>query len=294
MPNWNCALELNGQRDIVSGSSSCLCDAIRNGADLQIYTEFRHNEHIDTSSIDAQIIQEVSEFRATYLIDNKWVAGIMTLRQPISLPNGFGERPSMSFFLYNQDGSQAISRLYLDNLPAPDISNNFTDMPKYHKLDDIDSKTNAPAHNFIYDFSVFRYMVRNNWKESLSHNSDGEILSGSVDALANAFRQGCEIKVGILGLCNDLFDEKVDAIDHEVFIQCGYNYYYTEKKLFIAGTHPLVRVCPNIPLKYESHNWDYSWIMLRTDGYAVIRACCPYTLKFKDVKRKFCIRWFVR
>lgn len=294
MPNWNCALELNGQRDIVSGSSSCLCDAIKNGADLQIYTEFRNNEHVDTSSIDAQIIQEVSEFRTTYLIANKWVAGIMTLRQPISLPDGFGKRPSMSFFLYNQDGSQAISRPYLDNLPAPDINNNFIDMPKYHKLDDIDSKTNAPAHNFIYDFSIFRYMVRNDWKEVLSHNSDGEILSGSVDALADAFRQGCEVKVGIQRLCDDLFDKKANAIDHEVFIQCGYNYYYTEKKLFIAGTHPVVRIRPAIPLVYLSRGWDFGWLMVRTDGFTVLRLCDPYTLKFHDRNQHCALRWFVR
>lgn len=38
----------------------------------------------------------------------------MTLRQPIELTEGFGERPSMSFFLYNQDGRQAIARPYLD------------------------------------------------------------------------------------------------------------------------------------------------------------------------------------
>jgi hypothetical protein len=51
----------------------------------------------------------VAEFRVTYLLDDSWSAGIMTLRQPVELPEGFGPRPSLSCFLYNQDGSQKES-----------------------------------------------------------------------------------------------------------------------------------------------------------------------------------------
>ena len=202
MSAWICALELDKNRSIRSGNSSVLCDAIRNGADLRIYTEFRFNEHIDVTSKDSQIIREVAEFRVTYLIDNRWTAGIMNLRQPITLPNSFGLRPSMSFFLYNQDGRQAIARPYLNgsiqknkiNSSRIDDSN---EMPKYHKIDTWDTDTNAPSSNFIYDFDVFRYWVRNDWQEVLSHKSNGAVVSGSVDALADAFTRGCEVKVGI-------------------------------------------------------------------------------------------------
>lgn len=111
---WKCACELDRSRRVVAGSEEALVEAIRRGADLRIQTEFRHNEHIDTKSADSGLIREVAEFPATYLLERRWVAAIMTLRQPISLPDGFGPRPSMSFFLYNQDGGQAIARPYLD------------------------------------------------------------------------------------------------------------------------------------------------------------------------------------
>ena len=68
MAPWTCALELGGDRQAVAGSEEALCRRIRNGADLRIYTEFRHNEHVDVSSPDAQTVQEVSDFRITYLI----------------------------------------------------------------------------------------------------------------------------------------------------------------------------------------------------------------------------------
>ena len=66
-----CVLALDKHRNIVDGSEKALLDAIKNGADLRVYTEFRHNEHIDTSATDNQIIKEVSDFPATYVIDDK-------------------------------------------------------------------------------------------------------------------------------------------------------------------------------------------------------------------------------
>ncbi|RKX97226.1 MAG: hypothetical protein DRZ90_06885, partial [Spirochaetes bacterium] len=62
MKSWKNVLELSSNRNIVSGSEKALCDAIGRGADLRIYTEFRHNEHIDTSSDNNDLISEVSEF----------------------------------------------------------------------------------------------------------------------------------------------------------------------------------------------------------------------------------------
>ena len=44
------ALTLRADRSVESGSEAELAAAIRRGADLRIYTEFRHNEHIDTAS----------------------------------------------------------------------------------------------------------------------------------------------------------------------------------------------------------------------------------------------------
>ena len=104
-------------------------------------------------------------------------------------------------------------------------------MPKYHQQDGWDGETNAPSSNFIYDFDVFKYWVRDDWREVLSHSKNGEVVSGSLEELADAFSEGAEVKVGIRGLCHDLTGEGEPAIDHEVFIQVGSSYYYTESRL---------------------------------------------------------------
>jgi len=299
MNGWMCAFELDSGRRVVDGSEAALCNAIGRGADLRIYTEFIHNEHIDVTSENAERIQEVAEFRVTYLLENRWAAGIMSLRQPIELPHGFGARASMSFFLYNQDGRQGIARPYLDGVvdegergPSPPEAP--VGMEKYHAETSWDSNTNAPSTNFVYDFDVFRFNVNDSWHEMLSHDADGRVVDGSLDDLIEAFRQGCSLKVGIWGLCADLMEDGRATMGHEVFVEAGPGYYYTEQKLFMAGSHPVIRVKPNIPLQYESGGWDFGWLMVRTDGHVVYRQCDPYTLAFQDVVLHLPVRWFVR
>jgi hypothetical protein len=168
-------------------------------------------------------------------------------------------------------------------------------MPKYHMLDNFDSDTNAPSHNFIYDFDVFRYNVSDSWQEVFANDEHGEVNSGSLEQLIDSFSSGCEIKIGVEGLCDELIGNKdVTLLPHEVFVQAGPGYYYTDQKLFIAESHPVVRVSPNVPLRYKSNNWDFGWIMARTDGRIVYRRCDPYTLKFNDIALNKAVRWFVR
>ena len=299
MVPWNCVLELNTERHTVAGSEKALADAIRRGCDLRVYTEFIHNEHIDVTSDSTERIREVAEFGVTYLLADSWTAGVMSLRQPVSLPDGFGPRASMSFFLYNQNGQQAIARPHLDgqqttqDLGTPQIDNHI-DMPKYHAQDGWDRQTNAPSQNFIYDFDLYRFYVRDEWREVLSHDAEGTVQSGSVHDLADAFSQGCEVKVGVRGLCADLAKDSTTAVDHEVFVETGSCYYYTAQQLFIAGTHPTIRVKPALPLVYTSRGWDFGWLMARTDGLVVYRRCDPYTLAFEDIAGNYAVRWFVR
>ena len=111
LSSWKNVWELDERRDPVQGSAEALCDAIGRGADLRIGTAFRHNEHVDTASPNNELVREHMDFRVTYLLDNRWVAGIETLRIPVSLPDGFGPRPSMSFFLYNQAALVPAPRL---------------------------------------------------------------------------------------------------------------------------------------------------------------------------------------
>jgi hypothetical protein len=290
-------LTLNGDRSVRDGSFAALADAIRRAADLRIATEFRHNEHIDTTSSSRELVREVAEFRVTYLLDDRWSAGIMTLRQPVDLPDGFGPRPSMSFFLYNQDGQQAIARPYLDGQPTgrplgPAPLDDHGDMPRYHQQDGWDAGTNAPSSNFVYDFDSYQFWTNDRWQELLSHTADGSVISGSVAALADAFGQGCAIKLGIRGLCADLADEPGAALEHEVFVHAGSCYYYTEQRLFMTGTHPLVRVRPAIPLRYRSQGWDFGWLMARTDGHVARWLCNPYTLAFQKSVGRYAMRWF--
>ncbi|MFO0868831.1 MAG: hypothetical protein U0935_07745 [Pirellulales bacterium] len=299
MTTWRCALELDARRQVVAGSTAELVDRISRAADLRISTEFLHNEHIDVASPCSERILEVAEFGITYCIDQTWVAGIMSLRQPIELPVGFGPRPSLSLFLYNQDGTQAIARPYLDGGPAngqvgPAATPGPRNMSKYHVVDSWDAETNAPSQNFVYDFDRYRYCVLDSWREVLRHSADGTVISGSLDELVAAFAAGCAIKLGIRNLCDDLADASNHTLEHEVFVQGGSAYYYTERRLFLIGSHPLVRVRPSKPLRYASRNWDFGWLLLRSDGHVVYRRCDPYTLRFSDRVFQCPIRWFVR
>ncbi|MHB9106564.1 MAG: hypothetical protein ACYDCO_05850 [Armatimonadota bacterium] len=293
MQSWTNVLTLNSAREVVSGSPQALCDAVRRGADLRIATNFYHHEHIQPGAAQQDLIHEVSEFRVTYLLDDRWAAGCMTLRQPIEPPIAFGPRPSMSFFLYNQDGRQAIARPFLDGPPAaghpgPSAPDSHTDMPKYHQRDAWDGATNAPSQNFIYDFEVYRFFVNSRWQEVLSHDEQGSVRSGSFAALSDAFQAGREIKVGISGLCADMGD-----LPHEVFVQTCTGYLYPERGYFSAETQPLVRVAPAIPLAYRTRGWDFGWAIARTDGSLRMRRCDPYTLHFTDHQSRAAMRWFV-
>jgi len=291
-------LTLNADRSVRSGSTEALADAIRRGADLRIGTAFRHNEHIDTASTSTELIEEVAEFRQTLLLDDRWAAGIMTLRMPVALPEGFGPRPSMSFFLYNQDGTQAIARPYLDGQPATGTVgasplDDFGDMPKYHQFDSWDAGTNAPSHNFVYDFDSYRFLVNDRWTEVLAHDYEGRSRSGSVEALRDAFLRGSPVKVAISKFCAGLLAPGETGPEHEAFFHCGSAYYYTDRRHFITGTHPAVRVKPAIPLRYGSKGWDFCWLVARSDGQVERWRCDPYTLQFDRSTHRYDMRWFV-
>ena len=299
MRAWRCVYSLDSTRRPLFGSEKELAATIRRGADLRIYTEFRHNEHVDTTSKNPELVREVADFRVTYLLENRWTVGIINLRQPISLPDGFGPRPSMSFFMYNQNGQQAIARPYLDGTPkngkpGPSPLDDHSAMPKYHESDSWDAETNAPSSNFLYDFEIFQFWVRDEWEEVLSHTADGRVVSGSVEALAKEFSQGREVKVGIRELCADLLADPARALEHEVFVQVGSCYYYTARKHFIAACQPVVRVEPAIPARYKSKGWDFGWLMPRTDGFVARWLVDPYTLRFHKSEGHYAIRWFVR
>lgn len=284
MTAWRPALELDSARAVTGGSTDDLVAALAAGADLRINTDFRHNEHIDVGSDSDELVREVSDFPVTYVVDGRWAAGVMTLRQPVSLSHeGFG-RPSMSFFLYNQDGLQGIARPYLDG-GAPEPPGAHDDMPKYHELARWDDGTTAPSSSFVYDFDCFRFLVREAWHEVYAHDADGTALRGDASAVGAAAREGRRLKAGIRGLFPDA------DVDAEVFVEAGPTYYYSQQRLMVVETRPVVLVRPGIPLTYE-HGWDFGWLILRTDGSAHYRRYEPATLAPTQHALRLSVRWF--
>lgn len=297
MAKWNCVLELDEKRQVTAGSAAALCAAVRGGADFRAGTVFHHDEHIDTSSSNHETVQEVMDFRVVYLVEDRWVGGIQNMRMPVNLREGFGPRASMSFFLYNQDGYQAVARPFLDGQPAsgelgPAPVGDHAEMPKYHELESWDAGTNAPSSNFIYDFNSFRYFVCEQWEQVLAHDADGQVTDGSLEALGDAAAEGREVKVAIAGLCDDLAGDG-GPMKHEVFAHGGATYYYTESKLFITAAHPLIRTRVSVPLGYASEAWDFGWVKPCSDGKVFRWLVDPYTLEYRRSEGRYAMRWFV-
>ena len=301
---WSDALTLNSDNSVRCGSAESLADGIRRGADLRLYLEFRHDEHMEPGSDIKDVVQDVVDLRVTYLIDDRWTAGIMTQKMPMNIPHGWGPRASVSFFLCNQDNRQCSGRPYLDGQRdaahgtiGPSAPPQNDGMPKIHFTAGADEGTNAPSYSFTYEYEVTRFIVNDVWEEVFAHDTDGNPTKGSLKDLAEAFAQGCEIKVGMRGLCADLLPNPLEALDHEVFVESGAGYYYPRYPrdgCFMTCTQPVVRVRPQIPVEYESRGWDFGWLMLRTDGTVFRWLVDPYTLKFQKSQRRHPIRWFVR
>jgi len=301
---WRCALELKPDRSVSAGSPADLCAAIGRGADLRVYTEWLYEEHITPDlpppAIPANngLVQEIIDMRETMLIADRYAAGITTLRQPIQPCEGFN--PAMakrtSFFMYGMDGVQSSANLILDDTPATAAPGKRQsvprrdDMPKMSPEEVFDQGTHGPSRNFVYDFEVFRYFVRDDWSPILSHDEQGRVTDGSWDSFTAAHRAGREFKAGISGLCADLGGEP----SHEVFTFLGSGWVHTGRKYYEVLTHPLVRVSPTIPAGYRSGGWDVAWVFLRTDGYACLRVLNPYTRRFTDRATRLAVRWFVR
>ena len=61
----------------------------------------------------------------------------------------------------------------------------------------------------------------------------------------------------------------------------------------ITETRPFVRVKPSVPLVYESHNWDFGWAIVRSDGHVETLIYDPWTLKPTEKRERHAMRWFV-
>jgi hypothetical protein len=302
---WRCALSLSSDRKVTSGSFADLASAIARGADLRLYTEFLHEEHIAPGSTtpginDARnrgMIRESIDFRETVLVDGSHVAGINVLRQPLEPTTGFnGTQPKMSFFMYNMTGEQSHANLLLEgDAPAGQVGVRqiVPPDPAMKKMSDqesFDLGTSAPCRNFIYDMECYRFFVRDEWTMVLSHDAEGRVLEGSLAELEQAQIACREFKVAIRGIGVDLGA----GPDHELFTPVGSGFFHTARRFHETLSHPLLRVAPAIPMQFRSGNWDVSWVSLRTDGVATIRRLDPYTRHHIDLNARVPCRWFVR
>jgi hypothetical protein len=303
--SWRCALELSPDRTVRAGSFTDLAAAVGRGADLRLYTEFLHEEHISPGSStpginDARnhgLIRESIDFRQTILIDGSHVAGATLLRQPLEPTTGFnGVQPKMSFFMYNMTGEQSHANIVLDDT-APTaaagerkVVGTDASMLKMSEQETFDAGTLAPSRNFIYAFEKYRFFVSDTWTEVLSHDEAGRVVAGSIDAVEQAQIDCREFKVAIRGLGHLLGK----GPDHETFISVGSGFFHTGRRFHETLSHPLLRIAPAVPMQFGSHKWDVCWVALRTDGVATVRRLDPYTRRHADAPARVACRWFAR
>jgi hypothetical protein len=292
---WKCVYELNRSREVVAGSATDLASAVSRGADLRIYTTFDWVDHMGTEHPDQGVVEETIDLRVAYLLGDDRIAALTPLRYPADAGLGFGKEPSLSFYMYNQDGQFGIARPYFraaerhgDPRPRPDFG------PHYHVLDWHDAATPSPSHNAVYDFNCYRWLVRDDWREVLAHDEAGEVIDGSLDALVDAFRAGCSVKVAVRDLCSDLAEPGRPPVRHEVFVELGSMYYHRERGFHSGESLPLVRIAPAVPLRYAPSNWTFGWVLARTDGRMFHLNVDPYTREISRTSDRYAARWFVR
>jgi len=153
MSKLSCVLELDEQRKLVNGSILKLESAVKRGADLRSYTTFDYAEHKCISVSREGFIEEKMCFGVTYWMECGHVAGIQTERYPANTSLGFGDMPSLSFFLNNDNGKNGVARFFLDGRKGTSKKDYTSE--KYRTFDAWDSNISAPSENFTYDFGKY-------------------------------------------------------------------------------------------------------------------------------------------
>jgi hypothetical protein len=294
MAEWSCALAMDEHRNLVGGSHEALAMAVRSAADVRYYTAFDYADHMCVPGSEVGLVQGVLNFPVTYWLEGGRVAGIHTMRYPSDCSLGFQPfRPSLSLVVCNDNGQYGVARPYLDGRPGKAVVEDRSGSG-YEILDRFDEETPAPSENAMYAYGQYNWWVRNDWEEVLRHDADGAVVSGSLEAVQDAFRSGKEIKVGVQRLCDTLAPQGETPIDHEVFVGMGPIYNHQDQGFLGGESQPIVRVVPGVPLRYRSGNWNYGWILPRTDGVVHHLVVNPYTNEFIRMECRSPVRWFVR
>jgi len=289
---WRCALQLNRAREVVAGNRDALSAAIARGADVRLYTQFHWADHMGPALPDQGLVEESIDLRVMYLLEGDWPAGLTALRFPADAGLGFGGAASMSFFMYNWNGQFGIARPYFTAADKPTILP--TDYgPNYHVIGMfVDSHTLSPSHNATYAFEQYGWLVRDDWREVMSHDADGNVVRGSLNALVNAFRAGASVKVAVRDLCNGLTSKA--PMHHEIIVELWSMYYHRDKGFHSGESFPLVRIAPAKPPSYAASNWNFGWVLPRTDGFVHQLIIDPATRAVSRTVGRHSMRWMVR
>ena len=243
----------------------------------------------------------------------------MVARQPVnpndaSGPGGFnGSGAALSLFLYNQNGQQARAAVQMHeeayiaarsrrpetpggefapgNEYPKQLLNGMMEIQSEH-----DVGTLSPSSNFIYKFQSYNFFAATRWEMALHTSVDGAVLGGSFDDLASATAVGSRVKLGVRRFAAELAGNS-SCCDHEVFIECGWCFYYPDSEKFSAATQLCVRVAPEDssgPVLYRSGRWDLGWLFAETSGHCCFRRLDPYTLAWEDRVSPYELRWFVQ
>lgn len=292
MPDPVIAMTLNPKREIVQGSVEKLNGLIAAGADLKVSTGFTFNEHIDINAKDDQTVIETSTFAQTVIIDNHWSAAFMTLRQPVELPHGFGHANSLSLFLYNQNGLQAMAKLILDGQVEKALNHDTDDFGyvKNHLISMSDQGTLGVSRNFIYDFDFMAFSLDDTYKELYANSKEGLCVGGSIDVMAEAYAKGRGIKLAVSDLSEALWGKSSHSDEH--FLPCASSYYLTREKVMITNSLPFISVPADIPLTYKTRSYKYCWLVARSDGRVEIRSYSPFENKWLTQAMRTKLRWF--
>lgn len=293
MNRWELALKLDSHRNEAQGSARELTRRLLAGADLRVGTAFYHDEHIDSASGDHQLVEETADFPQTVVLDGSWSAGIMTLRQPVSLKKGFGACNSLSLFLYNQNGQQALARLAMEDAQACALDSSEAAPEKMCVQSINDPTSMAPSQSFVYQFEYYDFFVNDCYSEIYANDALGQCTFGGMEALTEAYRGARRIKIGIGGLLSALYGQGSNNQD-EVFIQCGCSYYYTEERLMIANSNPLVCLPTCVPLIYTAGELHYCWLVVQSDGRVFVRLYDPFTCRWQTRDERLAVRWFAQ
>ncbi len=168
--DWRMALEQQTDLSVSHGDASDVAATIRRGADLRLY-------------LTTPTYEETLYFQQTYTGEGDAFAGLMSHHHSYVHRGEDIDQPYISIFKYDTSGVYSHVKWM-----AGDV-----------RLDE----------GQRYPYGVYRWFVCDRWRTVYENDEDGNCVSGDLDELKEAVRQGRSMRVGIrqlFGLAEDVVD----------------------------------------------------------------------------------------